>query len=331
MSRIPVALLGATGTVGQKFIKLLEDHPVFEITELVASERSAGKTYGEATIWREEGHLPARLNDMVLKTPDDVTTPYAVSSLPSEIALVVEKQLCERGIHVVSNASSYRMATEVPLLIPELNPAHMELVEKQPTKGKLITNPNCATVFLALGLAPLRSLGTIKHVSVVTLQAVSGAGYPGVPSLDVMGNIIPFIGSEEDKIETEVKKIFGGPTEAAPFAVTAHVNRVPVAHGHTIAMHVFFEEDVDVVDARAMIDKAIEENPELYVYYDDDFRPQPQKDITPFDQRAHLGRLKQGSEKNVIGLVSMGHNLVRGAAGAALLNLELLHQYMERK
>lgn len=330
MSKIPVALLGATGTVGQKVITMFEDHPQFEITELVASKNSTGKRFEDACGWREMADMPERLKSIIMKDVEDVQSSYAISSLPADVAKISEKYLAEKGTHVISNASAFRMASDVPLIIPEINGAHIELIAKQSTKGKIVTNPNCSTVFVCLGLAPLLKLGTISHVSIVTLQALSGAGLPGVPSIDIVGNTIPNIGGEEDKIETEAHKILGTPTKSANFAVSAHVNRVPVAHGHTAILHVFFKEDVDASQVEETFKNLAAESPELYKYHQDEFRPQPLKDITPFDQRAHIGRIKQGGEKNVVGLLSLGHNLVRGAAGAAILNLEHLHKYLNK-
>lgn len=324
-----IAILGATGTVGQKAIKLLEDHPNFEVTELVASDRSTGKIYGEIVDWRESSEIPSYVKNIKLIDHGEVTADYALSALPSDVAKSTEIKLAEKGVHVISNASAYRMDPNVPLLIPEINPGHLKLVDKQKTKGKIITNPNCATVFLALGLFPLMSLGHINHVSVITLQGLSGAGFPGVASLDIVGNTIPNISGEEEKVETESAKILGAIDCPADFQITAHVNRVPVISGHTVGMHVFFDQDVSAAQVKQAFEAKRTEFPELYRLYDNPFRPQPAKDISWNDQRAHIGRIKQGGSPNVVGLVSMGHNLVRGAAGAAILNLELFDRYLE--
>lgn len=328
--KINIAILGATGTVGQKAIKMLENHPLFQVSELVASDKNNGRKFADVCHWREEGEIPERLKNSKLLDYREVTAPYAISSLPAEIALEAEPYLTKKGIHVVSNASAFRRDPLVPLLIPEINSTHLSLLTKQQTAGKLITNPNCSTVFLALGLAPLLSLGEIEQVSVVTLQALSGAGYPGVPSMDILGNIVPNIGGEEEKIEWEINKILGTAEKLNQLAVTAHVNRVPVIHGHTVVMHVTYRNSVSVETVQEMFEKLSLERPELYRFYTESFRPQPLKDITSYDQRAHIGRIKQGANDRTIGLLSMGHNLVRGAAGAAILNLELLHQYLNK-
>lgn len=320
--KIEIALLGATGTVGQKVLKMLESHPFITVKELVASERSAGKEYEQACEWREAGEIPANIKGMKLLNYTEVTCKYAISSLPADIAKVAEMHLATNGTHVVSNASSYRRDPVVPLIIPEINGDHIELTKKQETEGKIITNPNCSTVFLALGLKPLLELGNIKNISVVTLQALSGAGYPGVPSMDVIGNTVPNIGGEEEKIEWEANKILG-----TKLNITAHVNRVPVSHGHTVCIHAFYENDVDVEKVIEKFKSLEDKMPELYKLHTNEFRPQPLKDVTNFDQRAHIGRIKQGGDKSIVGLISLGHNLVRGAAGAAILNLEHLVKY----
>ncbi|MBT3982193.1 MAG: aspartate-semialdehyde dehydrogenase [Bacteriovoracaceae bacterium] len=325
----PVAILAATGTVGQKLIAMVERHPDFYVGEIAASPKNAGKIYRDACTWREKSSLPENVGKMVLKNCLDVESPFVLSALPGDMAGEVEPALAEKGIHVISNASAMRMEANVPLMIPEINGDHISLVDSQSTKGKIITNPNCATVFLSMGLAPLMSLGKITHVSVVTLQAISGAGYPGIPSMDIMGNIIPFIGGEEDKINQEALKILGSAGKDADFSITTHVHRVPVIHGHTVAMHVSFDQDVKVDDALSVLNNWEERFPKAFKIYTEEDRPQPAKDLTEFDQFAHIGRIKQGGRKNIIGLISMGHNLVRGAAGAAIANLELAVQKLK--
>ncbi|MCK5882336.1 MAG: aspartate-semialdehyde dehydrogenase [Bacteriovoracaceae bacterium] len=324
--KLKIALLGATGTVGQKVIKMLENHPMIEIEELVASERNVGKEFGTCVDWRESGKIPDSLKNLKLLHYSAVKSKYAISSLPAEIAKEAEIFLAKNGTNIISNASAYRRDPVVPLVIPEVNSEQFALVHKQETPGKIITNPNCSTVFLSLGLAPLKKIAGIKHVSVVTLQALSGAGYPGVSSMDVIGNTVPNIGGEEEKIEWEAKKILG-----ADFSITAHVNRVPVMHGHSVFMHVTFDRDVHESEVTELYQKLSSEHPELYKLHTDEFRPQPQKDVEEFDQRAHIGRIKQGGEANIVGLLSLGHNLVRGAAGAAILNLEALHNFLGEK
>ncbi len=320
--RIPIALLGATGPVGQKVITMLEGHPHFELAELAAGDARVGKLYGESVAWKNELPLPSRIAGLQMRPMLEVQSPYVISALPADIAKEVEPLLAARGTIVSTNASALRMEKNVPLLIPEVNLGHLSLLSGQTTKGKIVANPNCSTVFLASALAPMLELGKIEHVSVVTMQALSGAGYPGVSSFDLLGNLIPHIGGEEAKIQEETKKILGLPGQAANFGVTVHVHRVPVLHGHTIAAHVRFSQPVSEAQVRAKFLQWQERSPGLFEMHTAVDRPQPLRDLTPHDMRVHIGRIKQGDEANTIGFISLGHNLIRGAAGAAIANLE---------
>ncbi len=321
-SRQPVAVLGATGPVGQKVISLLEQHPRFVVEEVSASDLNAGRLYGEAVKWKNEFPLSARVASLSLKSPLELKSRLVISALPADQALSTEPELARRGRLVFSNASAFRMDPRVPLLIPEVNGSHLELLSRQETEGRIVTNPNCSTVFLAGALAPLARIAKIESVSVVTMQALSGAGYPGVASFDLLGNVIPHIGGEEDKIREEIKKILGTASEPAGFKVTVHVHRVPVLHGHTVATHVRFDRDVTVAEATAAIRSYQEQFPGFLELHHAPDRPQPARDLHPHDNRVHLGRLKQDDDRRVIGLIALGHNLVRGAAGAAIANME---------
>ncbi|MCB9092459.1 MAG: aspartate-semialdehyde dehydrogenase [Halobacteriovoraceae bacterium] len=319
-SPIEVAILGATGVVGQKAVAMLEQDSRFKVTQLAASERNKGKRYCDAMTWMESLPLSQNVAGIELRLPSEVTTPVVISALPAQTAREVEPALAERGIHVFSNASAFRMNTEVPLLIPEINRDHLSLVDKQSTKGKIVTNPNCSTVFLSTALAPLKQLGRFQHVDVVTLQSVSGAG-ASLAAYDINANTIPNIGGEEEKIQTEVKKILGTPEEQFEFDMLVHVNRVPVLYGHTLTIHVTFEDKVSVDDVYNLYHQANEVNPGLYELYQHPFLPQPVKNLGHYDMRTHIGRIKQSTSPNVIGMTVLGHNLVRGAAGAAIYNM----------
>lgn len=325
-----IAILGATGPVGQKVISMLENHPTFQVAELAASDARIGKKYRDEVSWKNEFPLPPSIGDMELRPLLEVKSEFVISALPSDVAKEVEPRLAERGHIVSSNASTFRMNSEVPLFIPEVNSPHLELLDLQKTKGKLITNPNCSTVFLVSALAPLQALGEIDHVSVVTLQALSGAGYPGVSSFDLMGNIIPHISGEEGKIQEETKRILGSKDQPANFGVTVHVHRVPVLHGHTVAAHVRFRNPVTQQDAKEIYKKWQREVPNFINLHEVQDRPQPARDLNPHDMRVHVGRVKQGDDSRTIGFISLGHNLVRGAAGAAIANLEAAISYLER-
>ena len=210
--KIKVGVLGATGMVGQRFIQLLNDHPWFEISSLTASKRSEGKRYSEAAKWYIEGEMPEQIRDMeVLPTKPDIDVDLVFSALPSDVAKTVEPEFAKKGIAVASNASAHRMEEDIPLIIPEVNPEHLALIEEQKKKRKwdgfIVTNPNCSTIMLTLSLKPIDDMFSVKEVAVVTMQAISGAGYSGVPSMAILGNIIPYIGKEEEKMESEPLKI----------------------------------------------------------------------------------------------------------------------------
>jgi aspartate-semialdehyde dehydrogenase len=341
-SRLPVAILGATGMVGQTFIRLLADHPWFRVTTVAASERSAGKTYGEATRWLE-GDLPAAVRELIVQPcdPASVRETVVFSALDSGPALELEPAFAAAGAMVLSNAKSYRMATDVPLLIPEINASHLALLDEQRRQrgwsGGIVTNANCATIVLAMALAPLHQAYGARRLFVATMQAVSGAGFPGVASLDILGNVIPYIGDEEPKLETEAQKILGrlgtGFVTPATFVTSAHTNRVPVEHGHTVCVSVEFEEHVSpevaldtLRDWRGDITaQGLPSSPisPLIVHTAAD-RPQPRRDVhRDGGMSVHVGRVRTDPQLD-LRFVAMGHNVVRGAAGASIQNAELL-------
>lgn len=338
MSRIPVAILGATGTVGQKFVVLLQEHPLFEIVELVASARSAGKSYAEACLWKQDQPMPNRLQGItVLDTKAPLTAKILFSGLDSSIAGEAEDTYSRAGHIVISNSCNHRMDPDVPLIIPEINPDHFELVHRQDRSGAIITNSNCSTMFLAMALAPLQRSFGIKWVQVTTMQAISGAGYPGVPSYDILGNVIPYIAGEEEKMEQEAQKILGtlgdhGVTPA-DFLVSATCTRVPVVDGHTESVSIKFSgPDVpsiaEVVDTlRSWTGMPQEQNlpsapSRPLVVLEQDDRPQPARDVwVNGGMSTMIGRVRPDPIGDVR-MVIMGHNTVRGAAGAAILNAE---------
>lgn len=343
MPSIPVGILGATGMVGQQFIALLADHPWFRVTYLGASERSAGKRFTDAAAWRLPNRLPDDVANMVVEAASPTNAPKLVfSGLDSSVAGEIEAAFAQAGHVVVSNSRNYRMLDTVPLMIPEVNADHLKLLDAQGAaqgwKGRIVTNPNCATVVLAMALAPLRQFGLTSTI-ITTLQAISGAGYPGVPSWDILGNVIPHIGGgEEEKIETETKKILGslgaGRIDNHPVRLSATTTRVPVQNGHTGSISVGLEQKPNaeaIIEAwRSFRGRPQELDlpsapPQPVVYLDEVNRPQPLLDANrDGGMTVSVGRLRPCPLFDYK-FVALGHNTIRGAAGAAILNAELMH------
>jgi len=338
-----VGILGATGLVGQRLIHMLREHPYFELSALAASDRSEGKPFVEACSWRLPFDLPAAAAEIKVRPcAPPLDCDVVIASLPSEIAMEAEAAFAAAGYPVISNSSAYRMHEDVPLIVPEINPDHLGLVEGQKKKrgydrGFMITNPNCSTIALVLALAPLHQRFGLEAVIVTTMQAVSGAGYPGVASIDITDNVLPFIGGEEEKVETEPQKILGRFTgsqiEHAPFKVSAQCNRVNVQDGHLESVRVKLSRQAsieEVADAFASFRGLPQElrlptAPERpVVVRTEKDRPQPRLDRDAENGMATVvGRLAKDTVLD-FKLTLLGHNTVRGAAGAALLNAELL-------
>ena len=341
--RLPVAVLGATGAVGQTFIRLLADHPWFRLTELAASERSAGRAYAEATHWIGAEPMPDSVRGMTVLPCDPavVSASLVFSALDAAVARDVEAAFARAGRMVLSNAKSFRMDEDVPLVIPEINADHLALLDVQRAQrgwsGAIVTNANCSSIVATMALAPLHAAFGITRLFVATMQAVSGAGYPGVPSLDILGNVVPFIRDEEAKIETEIRKMLGrregGRIVPAAMVISAHANRVPVEHGHTICMSLECAVEVTPEAAVAVlrewrgdpVSHGLPTAPERALVVTDDIdRPQPRRDVERGrGMTVTVGRVRS-DPLFAIKLVAMGHNTIRGAAGASVLNAELL-------
>lgn len=337
-SKIGVGILGATGNVGQKFIRLLAGHPLFEVRELVASERSAGKRYADAVSWKQETPVPADVRDLTVKDLSaDLECELLFSGLDSSVAGEAETKYVMAGHAVISNSSNHRMDGDVPLTIPEVNPDHFELIRTQPGPGMLVTNSNCSTMFLAMALAPIHQALGVQTVQVTTLQAISGGGYPGVPSMDILGNVVPFIRNEEEKLEEELAKILGTRVEdrivPAPITVSAQCNRVPVFDGHLETVSFSTHKKASAGEIRELLEsfsgmpqeRKLATAPQRpIVYLDDPDRPQPARDIwIEHGMATVVGRLRRCPVLDYK-MVILGHNTVRGAAGAAILNAEAL-------
>lgn len=340
--KISIGILGATGMVGQRFIQLLEGHPWFEIVWLAASERSENKTYAEAVRWRMKTVLPERIAKLPMSAADPASAPKVIfAALDSGPAKELEPRFANAGCAVVTNSSAFRMYPDVPLVVPEVNPDHISVLERQQWRkksgGYVVTNPNCCAIGLVMALAPLHQRFHIQKLFVSTMQAVSGAGYPGVPSLDILGNVIPFINGEEPKLEAETKKLLGsiGPDGItdAPFAITAHCNRVPVEDGHTECVSLSFARKASENDILSTWREyigvpqqlALPSAPPIVLAYDRrPDRPQPRFDVDAGGgMTATIGRLRPCGVLDWK-FVVLSHNTIRGAAGAAILNAELL-------
>lgn len=336
--RIPVAVLGATGAVGQRFVSLLDGHPWFRVAALAASERSAGKPYAQAVRWFLAEPMPDWAKGMVVvPCVPGPGARLAFSGLDAAVAGGVEEAYAKAGYGVVSNSRNHRMAPDVPLLVPEVNADHLELIDRQRRrsggKGFIVTNPNCSTVGLALSLAPLHRAFGVRRVLVATLQAISGAGYPGVASVDILDNVIPYIGDEEEKMQSETQKILGSVAAPATFAVSAHCNRVHVSDGHTLTVSIETEKKGSPEEAAAALrgyrsplaglGLPSQPEPPIVVREEPD-RPQPRFDrMAGRGMAVSVGRIRRCPVLD-LKYVALVHNTIRGAAGAAILNAELL-------
>lgn len=341
--KIEVGVLGATGMVGQHFVKFLQGHPWFDLTWAGASDRSAGKHYRDATAWRLDGAMPEKTAALTVHEckPGNGAPRLVFSAMDASVATEIERAFAGAGHIVVSNSKNHRMDSDVPLLVPEVNPDHLKLIPLQQRnrgwKGQIATNPNCSTVVLTMALGPLKQFGITK-VIVTTMQAISGAGYPGVASMDINANVIPFIGGEEEKMQVETQKILGNfvgdRIEPLAARVSAHCNRVPVVDGHTITVSVelaakpsqaevlaAFEGFTSVPQQRQLPSAPVV--PIIYMHEKD--RPQPRRDVErDRGMTVFIGRLRECPVLDYK-FVALGHNTVRGAAGAAVLNAELMY------
>jgi aspartate-semialdehyde dehydrogenase len=340
-AKYPIGILGATGMVGQRFIQLLENHPWFEVSWLAASDRSSGKNYIEAAKWRLDTPLPERIALMTLSPAEPEGAPKIIfAALDAPVAREIEPRFADAGCAVVSNSSAFRMASNVPLVIPEVNAEHLHLIEEQPSRrasgGYMVTNPNCSAIGLVIALKPIQERFGIEQILVTTMQAVSGAGYPGVPSMDILGNVVPYIGSEEEKMEAETLKLLGRleghavkPLEAR---ISAHCNRVAVEDGHTESVSIKLTKPAtreELLTAwaefRPLAGRELPTAPEQPIEWaQQSDRPQPRLDRNRGNgMTVTVGRLRPC---NVLEwkFTLLSHNTIRGAAGAAILNAELL-------
>jgi len=340
--RLPVGVLGATGTVGQKFIRLLEGHPWFEVTEVAASERTSGRRFADATAWKQITPIPEAVRLLEIRPCiPELKCRIVFSGLDSSVAGTIEEDFARAGYVVLSNSKNHRLDEDVPLVIPELNDSHLGLVpiqrQNRNSNGYIVTNANCTTMFLAMTLGPLHRAFTVDKVIMVSMQAISGAGYPGVPSLDILGNVVPYIGGEEEKVEIETRKILGSfngrGIDLAEFTVSAHCNRVPVEDGHTESVSVKLVRKTSAAEITDLLrnfsgppqELQLPSAPEApFVVMDAPDRPQARFDVSRSNGMATLvGRIRPCPVLDYK-FTLLGHNTVRGAAGASILNAELL-------
>ena len=344
---VNVGVLGATGMVGQRFIQLLDAHPDFELTALAASARSAGKRYEDATTWYLNEEMPDSVKDIIVceTNPEDMDNDVDIvfSSIPTELALKIEKDFAKDYV-VASNASAHRMKKNIPLVIPEVNPEYLDMIDAQQKEndwdGFIVTNPNCSTIALTLTLKPIVDNFNVNGIMVSTMQAISGAGYNGVPSMAILDNLVPYIGSEEEKMESETLHLLGSydgdSVTPADFNLSASCHRVPVIDGHTEAVFINLDDDFEIEDVKDKMKsfKALPQELGLYsapenpvIVKDESDRPQPRMDRNASNGMAvTVGRLrKDQSFDNSFKYVLVGHNTIRGAAGASVLNAELIN------
>jgi aspartate-semialdehyde dehydrogenase len=333
-----VGILGATGVVGQRFVQMLEHHPNFVVSALAASDRSQGKTYGAATAWRLAGEMPSAVRNLRVQACEPpLECDVVLSSLPSDMARPVEAAFAAAGYPVISNSAAFRMDDDVPLVVPEINADHLKLLDNRRGPGFVVTNPNCSAIMITLALAPLHARIGVSAAVVTTMQALSGAGYPGVPSLDIIDNVIPYISSEEEKIQTETGKILGrvegARIVAAPFPVSAQCHRVHVQDGHLGAIRVKLSRPAKIDELREAWttfsgppqDLRLHTAPVHPVVVRDEVdRPQPRLDRDAgAGMTVTIGRVAPDAVLDYR-FLALSHNTIRGAAGAALLNAELL-------
>lgn len=341
MKPIEVGVLGGTGMVGQHFIRFLAGHPWFQLTWLGASDRSAGRKLREATAWKLDGSMPDAAAGIFVSECKPGNAPQLVfSAMDASVATEIERAFAEAGHIVVSNSRNHRMEPDVPLIVPEINAGHLSMLPLQRKnrgwKGAIVTNPNCSTIVLTMALAPLAKFG-IERAIATTMQAVSGAGYPGVASMDIVGNVVPFIGGEEDKMERETQKILGGVSTDGfqPLAarISAHCNRVAVVDGHMVAASVELSAKPSISDIRHAMEQfcGVPQQRKLpsapahpLICMQEQDRPQPRRDaMRENGMPVFVGRIRECPVLDAK-FVACGHNTIRGAAGAAVLNAELM-------
>lgn len=323
-----VAIVGVTGIVGQTVLRLLHGRSEFDVCELAASDRCAGRFFGDVCAWHDPDHKAFNEKALVkMIGVSDISAPYVISCVPAHVGQVIEPELAKKGLYVFSNASCFRMDSAVPLIVPEINARHIDLCDQQKWLGSLIKNPNCSVAGIALALAPLLDMqNSMQHISIVTLQAVSGAGYPGLSAMDMLGNSLPDIPGEWQKIAPELQKILSSNGHTFKVPITTHVHRVPVVSGHVATLHIAFQKNVNLQIVQACYHKWNQKYSDLFVMHHHPDRPQVRRDLLPHDMRVHIGQIRHGGHQCMLGMTILSHNLIRGAAGSIIANMDLFMQ-----
>jgi len=316
-----VALMGASGMVGQSIITALADDPTFEIVEVISSEKRQGKVYEAETNWLLLAPCPEKIKALTFKSLEDLESPYVISALPADAAETMEPALADKGHIVFSNAAAHRLSDKAVMIVPEINREVLKKALPAQNKGMIVTNPNCVVAIVSLALAPFYEAGLVKTLSMTTLQSASGAGYPGVSSMDLLGNVVPYIQDEECKIIAELRQLFQVPNQP----ISVQCNRVPVRVGHMASIELELTEPLSVVDAQKIITQWGQSHDGMLIFHDDPTAPQPLKSLSANDMRVHVGRLQTGLTDRHIRFCALGDNLTRGAAGAAIANMNLYH------
>ena len=323
--KTPVALMGASGMVGQMVIAALADNQAYEIVEVVGSDKRKNRLYGEEAQWLLSKPCPESIKSLAFTSFDAIKSKYVISALPSDVAYTIESALAQKGHVVFSNAAAHRLSDKAVMIVPEINPHILEQVLPDRKAGMIVTNPNCVVAIISLALAPFFEVGLIKAISMTTLQSASGAGYPGVASLDLLCNVVPYIPEEETKISLELRHLF----QNVDIPISVQCNRVPIRVGHMASIELTLADHVSVVEAKRLMQNWSESHGEMLVVHENPTLPQPMKSLSNFDMRVHIGRVQMGLSDRHIRFCVLGDNLARGAAGAAIGNMQLYDELMK--
>ncbi|MAP24408.1 MAG: hypothetical protein CMM87_02610 [Rickettsiales bacterium] len=321
----PIALMGASGMVGQTVIAALANDQSYKIVEITGSEKRHNRLYGEEAQWLLSMPCPEPVKSLAFTSFDAIKSKYVISALPSDVAYTIEPALAQKGHVVFSNAAAHRLSNEAAMIVPEINPQILERALPNRKAGMIVTNPNCVVSIVSLALAPFFEVGLIKAISMTTLQSASGAGYPGVASLDLLSNVVPYIPEEETKISLELRHLF----ENVDVPISVQCNRVPIRVGHMASIELTLADHLSVIEAKRLMKNWSESHGDMLIVHDNPTLPQPMKSLSDFDMRVHVGRVQMGLSDRHIRFCVLGDNLARGAAGAAIGNMKLYDEFVK--